>query len=204
VNQAGLPQGLPPPEDLAALPFNIPIITCRAPGLPSAVQRLGVLKCLIKPVTREMLLEAVEHVPGPVRSILVVDDTPEALQLFTRILASNGRGYRLLRAADGQRALEILRTSRPDLLLLDLVMPGVDGYQVLAELRQDAALSRLPVITISAQDPVVEPLNCGALTLSRPQGLSGRDLMETVRALAQTLAPSPPTDGQAPQETPGD
>ena len=202
INQAGLAEGELRSEALAALPFNIPIITCRAPGLPSAVQQLGAYKCLIKPVTREALLEAVDSVPGPVRSILVVDDRPEALQLFTRMLTSNGRNYRLMRAADGQRALEILRTRRPDLLLLDLVMPGVDGYQVLAEMRQDPQLAATPVITISAQDPTVEPAASDVLTLSRPAGLSNRDLLEAIRALAQALAPAPPTDDREPRETP--
>jgi len=201
INQVGLAEEDLRPEALAALPFNIPVITCRAPGLPSAVQRLGVRKCLIKPVTREALLKAVDEVPGPVRSILVVDDQPEALQLFTRMLTSNGRNYRLMRASDGQRALEILRTRQPDLLLLDLVMPGIDGYQVLAEMRQDPQLAATPVITISAQDPAVEPTTSDVLTLRRPVGLSNRDLLDAIRALAQALAPAPPTDDREPRET---
>jgi len=202
INQVGLTEEGLRPEALGALPYNIPVITCRAPGLPSAVQQMGVRKCLIKPVTREALLEAVDAVPGPVRSILVVDDQPEALQLFTRMLTSNGRSYRLMRASDGQRALEILRTRRPDLLLLDLVMPGVDGYQVLAEMRHEPPLAATPVITISAQDPTVEPATSDVLTLSRPAGLSSRDLLDAIRALAQALAPAPPTDDRGLRETP--
>jgi len=202
VNRAGLGDDQLAPEGLAGLPFNVPVITCRLPGLPTAVQRLGVLECLVKPITREALLAAVDAVPQPVRSILVVDDSPEALQLFTRMLASNGRSYRLMRASDGRRALEILRTRRPDLLLLDLVMPGVDGYQVLAELRRRPELAGMPVITISAQDPAIEPTTSDVLTVSRPGGLSGRDLLASVQALAQALAPARPTGDREPPETP--
>jgi CheY-like chemotaxis protein len=174
---------------LRTLPLNIPVIGCRALGERSAAERLGVMRCLVKPITRDVLLEAVESVPGPVRTIMIVDNEPEAVQLFSRILSSSGRDWRLLRATAGERALTMLEAGPPDLLLLDLIMPGVDGFQVLAHLRRDPNLAQLPVITISARDPVGAPVATDVLTVTYPQGLSAQTLLRTISVLAQTSAP---------------
>jgi len=176
-------------EMLAVLSPNTPVFTWRAVGIPSPAKRLGVLDCLIKPVTREALLRAVESVPTPVRTILVVDDRPEVLQLFTRMLTSGANDYHFLRATDGRRALEILRVNRPDLLLLDLIMPDFDGFQVLSAIHQDPTLADLPVITISAQDPVESSVVSDGLTVTRPAGLSKSDLLDAVSCLTEVLSP---------------
>src|SRR5512139_3906356 len=80
--------------------------------------------------------------------ILVVDD-----ESLNRVLLSTSleeAGYIVETAEDGQRALEMLRVRPYDVVLLDLIMPKMDGYRVLAEMKQDAALRRTPVIVISS------------------------------------------------------
>jgi len=83
-------------------------------------------------------------------SILVVDDDPANRDLLERRL--HREGYIVTSADNGLQALKLLRSASFDLVLLDLIMPGLDGYQVLAKLKADPALKHLPVIMISALD----------------------------------------------------
>ncbi len=81
-------------------------------------------------------------------SILVVDDTPENLRLLVRALS--GAGYRVRAAPSGEIALRMARNEHPDLVLLDVDMPIMNGFQVCELLRADEALARIPVLFISA------------------------------------------------------
>ena len=85
-------------------------------------------------------------------NILVVDDVPENVRFLVRILGDEG--YRVRPSLDGKLALAAARKETPDLILLDIMMPGMDGYQVAAALKADAVLREVPVIFISALDDV--------------------------------------------------
>ena len=82
--------------------------------------------------------------------ILVVDDVPENVRLLEVVLAS--RGYDVVSAGDGHTALELARSAAPDLVLLDVVMPGLDGYTVCRQLRKNEETAVLPVIMLTASD----------------------------------------------------
>lgn len=82
--------------------------------------------------------------------ILVVDDTPEIRLLVTTILEQ--AGHTALQAADGAAALEMARRELPSLVLLDVMMPGMDGYEVCARLKADETTRAIPVIFLSALD----------------------------------------------------
>lgn len=87
------------------------------------------------------------------RSILIVDDDPDIRDTLTQILEDEG--YRIFAAANGQEALACLRqAAAPDLILLDLMMPIMNGWQFRAEQRQDALLAGIPVVVISADGTV--------------------------------------------------
>jgi DNA-binding response OmpR family regulator len=86
--------------------------------------------------------------PSTPKEILVVDDTPASLRLLTELLT--GHGYRIRPAQDGAMALESVAAKIPDLILLDVNMPGMDGYEVCRRLKADEKRSRIPVIFISA------------------------------------------------------
>ena len=94
--------------------------------------------------------------------ILAVDDTPENLKLLDAILTT--RGYELATAANGTTALELIGTVHPDLVLLDIVMPGLNGYDVCRRLRDDPATRFLPIvmITASGDQERVQALEAGA------------------------------------------
>jgi len=86
--------------------------------------------------------------------ILIVDDTPMNVKLLEGILA--GHGYAVSTAPSGPVALERVREERPDLVLLDVVMPEMSGYEVCRRLRADEPTRLLPVIMVTALDPVQE------------------------------------------------
>jgi two-component system response regulator MprA len=84
----------------------------------------------------------------PPACVLVVDDDPDIVDVLSLILES--RGYRVLSARDGHRALQLLKgPDRPQLVLLDLMMPGMDGWQFFAEQRADPELARVPVVLLT-------------------------------------------------------
>src|SRR5688500_12480964 len=80
--------------------------------------------------------------------ILVAEDDAEARELLLLSLADGD--YDLLEAADGVEALHLLRTEQPDLLITDIVMPRMDGYELVRKLRQDESMAATPVIFCSA------------------------------------------------------
>ena len=79
--------------------------------------------------------------------LLLVDDEPTNLQVLRHVLQAD---YRLLFATDGERALQVAREQQPQLILLDIMMPGMDGYAVCRALKADAATASIPVIFITA------------------------------------------------------
>ena len=79
--------------------------------------------------------------------ILVVDDSPTIRAVLGKMLAQNR--HVVLKAADGESALEIARTERPDLIFLDIVMPGMSGFAVLRALRHDLLTRDIPIVMIS-------------------------------------------------------
>jgi class 3 adenylate cyclase len=90
--------------------------------------------------------------------ILVVDDTPNNVTLLEDMLTA--RGYEVATARDGVEALEKVASGAPDLVLLDIMMPKMTGYEVLEHLRADAKLRHIPVIMISAVDEIESVIRC--------------------------------------------
>ncbi|UBF24076.1 PleD family two-component system response regulator [Kovacikia minuta CCNUW1] len=93
------------------------------------------------------------HTPG---TILIVDDTPDNLHLLSRML--NRRGYEVRAVHSGEMALATIEQASPDLVLLDVCMPGMDGYEVCLSLKANPQTKDIPVIFISALDEVLDKL----------------------------------------------
>ena len=114
--------------------------------------------------------------------ILVVDDTPENIRLLEALLEP--RGYAVITASSGQEALAKLRDQHPDLVLLDVVMPEMDGYEVCRRLREDPATTVLPVVmvTASGSEQRVAAIEAGADDfISKP--LDQAELLARIRSL---------------------
>jgi signal transduction histidine kinase/CheY-like chemotaxis protein len=169
------------------LPEGTPTIICSVSGTTEAAGALGVADYLVKPITRERLLTALNRLPIAGQTVLVVDDDLEVQLLLRRMLASSGRGYRVLRAEDGREALGILRQERPDAILLDLVMPGMDGFRFLAARSEEPDLRDIPVIAISARDPVGQQIVSPALAVTRSGGLSAPQILDCIGALSKIV-----------------
>ena len=84
----------------------------------------------------------------PRSRVLVVDDTPQNVRVLDAILGASG--YVVLPAYSGEEALEVLGREHPDIILLDILMPGLDGYEVCRRVRADSATRVLPIIMITA------------------------------------------------------
>jgi CheY-like chemotaxis protein len=82
------------------------------------------------------------------RTVLVVEDEPAVRALLSLVLET--RDYRVVTADDGPQALERVRVERPDLILLDLMLPGMDGWAVLDAIRRELGGARIPVIAMTA------------------------------------------------------
>ncbi|MEO8189964.1 MAG: ATP-binding protein [Acidobacteriota bacterium] len=97
---------------------------------------------------------------GPPKVVLVIDDDPAVLDLMQRICSK--AGYRVMTTRSGEEGLRLAREKRPDLITLDVVMPGMDGWAVLAALRKDPALSSIPVVVVTIADERDRGLSLGA------------------------------------------
>ena len=115
------------------------------------------LDYLTKPVGSQELFQALARQGWNIRAaaqdktILIVDDEPETLEMNARMLQTQTPGCRLLKARNGREALEALRAARIDLMLLDLMMPEVDGFEVLAQLRAIPNAAETAVIVLTSK-----------------------------------------------------
>ena len=109
--------------------------------------------------------------------ILIVDDRPNNLKLLSKILASYK--YKVRCAASGMMALQAIRVKAPDLILLDISMPEMDGFQVCEELKNDSQIAHIPVIFISALDATFDKV--------RAFQVGGRDYITKPFEVAEVL-----------------
>jgi len=96
--------------------------------------------------------------------ILMVDDVPKNLQVLGNIL--NKEGYKISAALNGEQALKILENAKPDLILLDVMMPGMSGFDVIKKIRENENLVETPVIFLTAKtekDDVIHGIELGAV-----------------------------------------
>lgn len=191
-----------PPSALTALPYGTPAVSCWVPGEDEAARRLGVVRYLVKPLTSARLLGELAALGEGIKTVLIVDDEPDELHLFARMLEADARGYRILQVTNGQRALAMLRSRQPDVMLLDLVMAGVDGFQVLEEKGRDPLIRDIPVIVISSRDPTGDPVISNTLTVTHGLGFSVRNLLASIQAISTILVPSAPGAEEMQSESP--
>ena len=108
------------------------------------------------PTPQEGLLSALNNVtPNRFPRVAVVDDSPDARRLIRRILQSQG-DFEIFEAVDGREAIELVNREHPDLVILDLMMPEVDGFAVLDSLRSQPETANIPVIVATAKELTVD------------------------------------------------
>ncbi len=138
---------------------DIPVIVASIVADANHGFSLGALEVLEKPLRRERLLAVLAQAlagrvaRGQRPRVLVADDDPRAVELVATLLGAEG--YSVLRAGGGAEAIEIARQELPDLLILDLMMPEVTGFDVLATLRDAPETAGIPAVVLSAK--VLDP-----------------------------------------------
>jgi signal transduction histidine kinase/DNA-binding response OmpR family regulator len=187
---------------------HLPVICCRLPSLHRVGLLLGAVDYLVKPISRDDLLIALERLPAAPETVLLVDDDPNFVRLLGRVLTTGSPAPRVLEASSALEGLAIARSQRPQLILLDLLMPGITGYDFLRELRSDASLKETAVIVMSAQDLSDEAAPLAVdVQLACPDGFSLTQLVLALQAmlavatspatLARDTAPAPRADRAA-------
>lgn len=207
-----LPGAMPGIEVLTKLRAAAPalpviVLTGYMPtDLESRARELGVVDVLRKGLKMDILMQAINHAfqyagrsavkppqaaaveaggapKGKPETILVVDDEPEICDMVGEFLAR--RGYRVKTASGGEKALATIKAETPDLVLLDIYMPGMNGVEVVRQLKTANLLEKLGVImlTASQEEPLLqEALNLGAFdVLSKPVNLDELELAVAVK-----------------------
>jgi signal transduction histidine kinase/DNA-binding response OmpR family regulator len=138
----------------------VTIVDSRAMGYT-----LGAAEYLLKPIQRDTLLEVVQRLVGssPPGSALLVEDDPASRELMKRLMEKDG--WEIAEAENGEVGLARVAESTPDLILLDLMMPVMDGFEFLDQLRRNDAWRDIPVVVLTAKQLTQEErkrLNSGA------------------------------------------
>jgi signal transduction histidine kinase/CheY-like chemotaxis protein len=172
---------------------SIPVLMLTFLQNRSAGLALGAADYLIKPVETSRLVQVVRHHAGHVPAhVLVVEDDGPTRELMRRVLS--GAGYRVTEAENGRVALDTLPDTRPDVILLDLMMPEVDGFTFLEELRRRESHADTPVVVVTAK--ILSPEERERLVVATQEivqkgDVSGRELMTKVlRHVSTVLHPS--------------
>jgi PAS domain S-box-containing protein len=165
---------------------NIPIIILSIVDQKQIGFALGATDYLVKPIPKQILLETLHRniaFPSSIEdsSILLVDDDPQNLELLTEALGS--AGYKTQSVQSGARALEILSSKMLDAVLLDLLMPGMDGFEVIRHIRSRANLQHLPIFVMTGKNLTSEErtlLNCQTQALFQKDGSWQKHLLAEI------------------------
>ena len=180
--------------------ISVPVIECSLPSHAWIASEFGVSACLTKPITMQHLLQAIGRV-GHVRDVLIVDDDRGFCQLVEQMLTASGRSFSVRHAYDGAEGLRAIEERRPDLVLLDLIMPDLDGFHVLESMRQEPELADLPVVLLTAAghlDDVLERRGT-YLAVRDAGGLSLATVLRCLRCIVDAFG-SPERPGDAAPE----
>jgi signal transduction histidine kinase/CheY-like chemotaxis protein len=144
-------------EEAAKRIRGTPIVGCCVPRPIERALEAGAAGYLVKPVSRRDLQNALRSLDGDVRRVLVVDDDPDVVYLLERMLRTCDASLEVITALDGEEALRVVEHDPPGLILLDVVLPGIDGWETLRRLKADPRSQGIPVFFVSAQDPTEGP-----------------------------------------------
>jgi len=118
------------------------------------------------------------------RTILIIEDDKFLRELVIRKLIKEG--YETSEAVDGEEGIKKIKEEKPDLILLDLILPGIDGFEVLSKMREDPALAQIPVIILSnlgQKDDVEKGLKMGAVDYLIKAHFTPGEIIEKIKVV---------------------
>lgn len=166
---------------------NIPVIIISKSDDLATSTALGAVGYIQKPASKELILREIRKINRKATTVAVVDDSEIDRMQVCRILEKEK--FRSTVLVNGEQCLAYLKTELPDVLILDLMMPGMDGFQVLKEIRANKETHHLPVIVVTAKDLGVkekELLNRQAASLIN-KGTMGNDIVAEIYELIQKI-----------------
>jgi signal transduction histidine kinase/CheY-like chemotaxis protein len=174
------------------------LVFCPMPSGRRSLQAYGAAEYLVKPVTRQALTNAILALGKPVRSVLIIDDERDVTRMLSHMIAAFDRHCTVWQANNGPEGLAIVYREHPDVVLLDIQMPVMDGFSILDRMKHDPVLQEIPVIIASAHGAgeLISSAIEGELTVVRPSGLSPDDLVNCVEAVVNVLTPPTPAVNQ--------
>ncbi len=176
------------PYDSLTLNSIVPVIECSLPSAAWVAEDLGVAGCLTKPITAKALLDEVKRI-GDIYNILVVDDDRGFTLFVERIMQASGKPFAVRRAYDGQQCLDMMRLQTPDLVLLDITMPVLDGMGLLEQMLADSNLKAVPVVLLTASSYPKEQSLQSQFTVRHQTGLYPTEVFKFLNATVSALKP---------------
>jgi len=170
---------------------TLPIFACPLRGTRELATDYGVQDYLVKPISRQQLLAVLKRHGGAVLDILIVEDDPDMAQLLSSLVSSGPRPCRVRRAYDGAEALQSLRERRPNLVLLDLAIPSINGREFLRQVKADVSLRDLAIAIVTAEMPPEIAYHTELATLGPRSGLTVGEMMTCLRANLDVLVRQP-------------
>jgi CheY-like chemotaxis protein len=166
---------------------NIPVIVVSVVDNPELGIALGALDYFVKPVAGGELISRlakfkIGHAEGKQPRVLVVDDEAANREWLTRVLEP--AGFTVVIASGGQEAIDIARGSPPDLVMLDLMMPNVTGFDVVEALRANPSTVNIPIMVLTAKtltDSDIRQLNGHVSTILRRGSTGASDLLSLLK-----------------------
>jgi len=170
---------------------HIPVIMCTIVSEKEYGLSLGAADYLLKPILEQDLLAALSRLDREAERhlVLVVDDQPEDRELLRRILETQ-EGYEVIEASGGQEAIALIQHTPPHIIILDLMMPYVDGFAVLEAIKVDKATRSIPIIVVTAKELTREEqaaLNSGVEALLQKGIFEQQELLADVAAALERL-----------------
>ncbi len=165
------------------------VIMCPLPRGKDAAQPYGVHDYLVKPVARDTLLSSLDRIHPKVEHVLIIDDNPDLNSMFARMLRSSPAQYQVTQTYTGEDGLTVMRSQRPDAVILDIVMPDMDGFTVIQRMQTDPFLAEIPVILVSAHGIAeADAVDAqGVISIYKPGGFKSIEVVNCVDAVVAEL-----------------
>lgn len=166
---------------------DTPIVVCQYDSPVKRVLEAGAQAYLTKPLQAEKLVGAVRSLRDPIHRVLIVDDNAELQSLLSRMLLAHDSSLAIATVSDGCDALPEMQRFSPDLILLDLSLPGLDGWQILAQKQADDSLRSIPTFIVSAQDPSEQPMRSTQIVVGIQGGIAPKKMLDCALELSRVL-----------------